>query len=44
MLPTKFFAALMLACGFVSASDVKQLGKDTFDAFIEENKLVLAEL
>jgi len=27
----------------VSASDVKQLGKDTFDDFITENNLVLAE-
>jgi len=43
MLPNKLFAALLLACGIVSASDVKQLGTDTFDAFITENKLVLAE-
>jgi protein disulfide-isomerase A1 len=27
----------------VTASDVKQLNKDTFKAFVEENDLVLAE-
>jgi protein disulfide-isomerase A1 len=27
----------------VAASDVKQLNKDTFKAFVEENDLVLAE-
>jgi hypothetical protein len=32
-----FFAAA------VAASDVKQLNKDTFKAFVEENDLVLAE-
>lgn len=32
-----FFAAI------AAASDVKQLNKDTFKSFIEENDLVLAE-
>lgn len=32
-----FFAAV------AAASDVKQLNKDTFKSFIEENDLVLAE-
>jgi len=32
-----------IAAGLTSASDVKKLGKDTFDSFINENKLVLAE-
>lgn len=32
-----FFAAV------VAASDVKQLNKDTFKSFVEENDLVLAE-
>ncbi|KAF3937027.1 Calsequestrin-1 [Dactylella cylindrospora] len=43
MLPTKLVLSLMVAAGMVSASDVKQLTKDTFDEFITENKLVLAE-
>lgn len=32
-----FFAAV------VAASDVKQLNKDTFKSYVEENDLVLAE-
>lgn len=32
------------AATVASASDVHTLGKDTFDTFINENDLVLAEL
>ncbi|KAI0136471.1 protein disulfide-isomerase [Xylariales sp. AK1849] len=40
---TKIALSLLVAAGAVSASDVVQLKKDTFDEFVASNNLVLAE-